>query len=95
MSAVVDSLHAAAGLIASGEGKLAEIVALSLRVSLSAVGLAALFGLPLGALLAVGRFPGRQALIVIINGFMGLPPVVVGLLVYLAYGRTRSRLAGT
>lgn len=87
LSTVVDSLHAAARLIASGEGKLAEIVVLSLRVSLSAVGLAALFGLPLGALLAVGRFPGRQALIVIVNGFMGLPPVVVGLLVYLLLSR--------
>ncbi len=87
MSALVDSLQAATGLITAGDGKLAEIVVLSLRVSLSAVGLAALFGLPLGALLAVGRFPGRQAMIIIINGFMGLPPVVVGLLVYLLLSR--------
>ena len=87
MSTLVDSLQAAAGLITGGESKLAGIVILSLRVSLSAVSLAALLGLPLGALLAVGRFPGRQTLIIVINGFMGLPPVVVGLLVYLLLSR--------
>src|SRR5437870_1347675 len=68
-------------------GELAQIVALSLTVSLSAVLLAALFGLPLGAALAVGRFPGRRALIVLLNALMGLPPVVVGLLVYLLLSR--------
>jgi tungstate transport system permease protein len=87
LSTLVDSLQAAAGLITGGESKLAGIVILSLRVSLSAVSLAALLGLPLGALLAVGRFPGRQTLIIVINGFMGLPPVVVGLLVYLLLSR--------
>ena len=56
---------------------------LSLRVSLSAVGLACLIGMPLGAALAVLRFPGRGAVIVLVNALMGLPPVVVGLLVYL------------
>jgi len=68
-------------------GELLEIVALSLRVSLSAVALAALAGLPLGALVAVGRFPGRRAAIVLLNALMGLPPVVVGLLVYLLLSR--------
>src|SRR5258706_6658753 len=68
-------------------GELAQIVALSLAVSLSAVLLAALFGLPLGAALAVGRFPGRRALIVLLNALMGLPPVVVGLFVYLMLSR--------
>ena len=63
---------------------LLEIVTLSLQVSLSAVGLAALFGFPLGALVAVARFPGRGAIILMMNALMGLPPVVVGLLVYLA-----------
>ena len=87
MSTVIDSLSAALGLIAAGEGKLAQIVVLSLRVSLSSVALAALIGLPLGALLAVGNIPGRQVLLVIINGFMGLPSVVVGLLVYLLFSR--------
>ena len=64
-----------------------RIVALSLEVSLSAVLLAALAGLPLGALLAVKRFPGRRGVIVILNALMGLPPVVVGLLVYLLLSR--------
>src|SRR5258706_2351123 len=66
---------------------LGEIVALSLGVSLSAVALAALLGLPLGAAIAVGRFPGRRALVVLLNALMGLPPVVVGLLVYLLLSR--------
>ena len=64
-----------------------EIVALSLRVSLSAVALATLAGLPLGAAIAVGRFPGRAAVIVLLNALMGLPPVVVGLAVYLLLSR--------
>jgi tungstate transport system permease protein len=87
LDTLTDSLYAAIGLIAAGEGKLAEIVMLSVRVSFSAVGIAALFGLPLGALLAVGRFPGRQVLLIVINGFMGLPSVVVGLVVYLLLSR--------
>ncbi len=74
-------------LIASADADLIEIIGLSLRVSLSAVILAALFGFPLGAALAVTRFPGRQALTVILNALMGLPPVVVGLLVYMALSR--------
>jgi tungstate transport system permease protein len=64
-----------------------DIVLLSLRVSLSAVGLAALAGLPLGAAIAVTRFPGRSAVIVLLNALMGLPPVVVGLAVYLLLSR--------
>jgi tungstate transport system permease protein len=63
---------------------LLEIVGLSLRVSLSAMFFAGLIGLPLGALLAIARFPGRSAAIVIVSALMGLPPVVVGLLAYLA-----------
>lgn len=70
-------------LIFSGDPELWAIVLLSLRVSLSAVLIAALIGLPLGALLAVMRFPGRQAAVVLVNSLMGLPPVVVGLAVYL------------
>ncbi|OGA67790.1 MAG: ABC transporter permease [Betaproteobacteria bacterium RIFCSPLOWO2_12_FULL_65_14] len=67
--------------------RLWEIVVLSLQVSLSAVGFAALVGLPLGAAIAVGRFPGRSAVIVLLNALMGLPPVVVGLAVYLLLSR--------
>jgi len=69
------------------EGRLWQIVALSLEVSLTAVVLAAAAGLPLGAAIAVGRFPGRHALIVLLNALMGLPPVVVGLTVYLLLSR--------
>ena len=64
-----------------------HIVVLSLEVSLSAVLLATFFGLPLGALLAVKRFPARRGVIVVLNALMGLPPVVVGLLVYLLLSR--------
>jgi tungstate transport system permease protein len=67
--------------------RLWQIVALSLAVSLTAVVLAALLGMPLGAAIAVARFPGRQALIVLLNALMGLPPVVVGLFIYLLLSR--------
>jgi tungstate transport system permease protein len=82
-----DAFPAALGLIAGLESSLVEIVVLSLAVSLSAVLLATLLGLPLGAAIAVGRFPGRHALIVLLNALMGLPPVVVGLVVYLMLSR--------
>lgn len=64
------------------------IVGLSLRVTLSAVLLAALIGLPLGAMLGVARFPGRAAIVVVINALMGLPPVVAGLMVFLLLSRS-------
>ena len=83
MQSVGDILSLALSLIVSGDPALAEIVLLSLQVSLSAVAIACLIGLPAGAALAVLRFPGRGAVIVLLNAFMGLPPVVVGLLVYL------------
>jgi tungstate transport system permease protein len=70
-----------------GDLRLWEIVVLSLEVSLAAVLLATLLGLPLGAAVAVGRFPGRGAVIVLLNALMGLPPVVVGLAVYLLLSR--------
>lgn len=66
---------------------LVEIVGLSLRVSLGAVLAAAAIGLPIGAALAVARFPGRGIALVALNSLMGLPPVVVGLMVYLALSR--------
>jgi tungstate transport system permease protein len=74
-------------LVATLDLRLWEIVGLSLAVSLSAVVCATLLGLPLGAAIAVGRFPGRQAVIVVLNALMGLPPVVVGLFVYLLLSR--------
>lgn len=70
-------------MIMTGDTALVEIVALSLRVSLSAVAIACVLGVPAGALLAVVKFPGRGALVVLLNAFMGLPPVVVGLVVYM------------
>ena len=75
------------GLVVSGDAELAQIVLLSLQISLSAVALAALIGMPLGAALALFRFPGRGAAVVLLNAFMGLPPVVVGLFVYLMLSR--------
>ena len=75
-------------LIVNGDTALFAIVRLSLAVSLSAAALAALFGMPLGAMLALTRFPGRSALVVLLNAFMGLPPVVVGLAVYLLLSRS-------
>lgn len=77
----------AVALLLSADGSLVEVVGLSLKVSGSAVMIAALIGLPLGALIAIGRFPGRGVLTVLVNGFMGLPPVVVGLVVYLLLSR--------
>lgn len=83
-----DALVTAAQLVVGLDAKLVEIVLLSLRVSLSAVFFAALLGFPLGAGIAVGRFPGRKTLIVFLNALMGLPPVVVGLLIYLLLSRS-------
>ena len=81
------ALSEALRLIASADAQLAQIVALSVRVSLAAVAFAALAALPLGALLAITRFPGRQALVAVLNALMGLPPVVVGLMIYLMLSR--------
>src|ERR1700680_4228424 len=74
-------------LVMSGAPALWRIVGLSLAISLSAVFLAAVMGLPLGAALALGRFPGRDLIVVTLNACMGLPPVVVGLAVYLLLSR--------
>ena len=75
-------------LVLGGDPALYAIVALSLIVSLSATVLAALIGAPLGALIALTRFPGRQGVIIVLNALMGLPPVVVGLAVYLLLSRS-------
>ena len=84
---MLDALTAAAALLLSPSPELVDIVLLSLRVSLSAVALATLLGMPLGAAIAVSRFPGRRAVIVLLNAFMGLPPVVAGLAIYLLLSR--------
>lgn len=75
-------------LILSGDAELFATVRLSLVVTMSATLLAALIGMPLGAVVALGRFPGRGAAIVLLNGLMGLPPVAVGLLVFLLLSRS-------
>jgi len=82
MSDFGSAIGEAVRLIAALDTSLAEIVLLSLQVSLSATGLAALIGLPIGALIAIANFPGRGLAILTINALMGLPPVVVGLVVY-------------
>src|SRR5574338_291906 len=87
MSEIAVALAEAGRLIATFDATLAQIVSLSLRVSFTAVFFSAAIGLPLGAAIAVAPFPGRQAVIVAFNALMGLPPVVVGLLVYLMLSR--------
>jgi tungstate transport system permease protein len=87
MSEIMQALGAAGAMIFSFDPKLIEIVLLSLCVSLTAVAIASVIGLPLGAAIAVNRFTGRRPLIVVLNALMGLPPVVVGLVVYLLLSR--------
>lgn len=74
-------------LIVGFDADLGEIVFLSLKISIGAVLIASVIGLPFGAALAVFRFPGRSAIVVLLNALMGLPPVVVGLVVYLLLSR--------
>src|SRR3974377_1840857 len=75
-------------LVLTGDPGLYAIVGLSLAVSLSAVLIAALLGVPFGALLALTRFSGREVTIVALNAMMGLPPVVVGLAIFLLLSRS-------
>ena len=82
-----ESFSLAFALVGAADPDLVEVVGLSLRVSLSATAVACLVGLPVGALLAIARFPGRSAVLVLVNALMGLPPVVVGLIVYLHLSR--------
>src|SRR5260370_16285751 len=87
MGDFAEAFHTAGGLIVERDPQLIAIALLSLRVSLSAVALATLIGLPLGALLALARFPGRAGVIVILNACMGFPPVIAGLILYLLLSR--------
>ena len=88
MSDLAQACAVALALIFRLDGDLLRIVRLSLSVSLTAVALAGIVGLPLGAALAVYGFRGRRVVIVILNALMGLPPVVVGLVVYLLLSRS-------
>ena len=83
MSGISGILGEAVGLILTWDRDLMEIIGLSLRVTLTAVAIACVIGLPLGAAVGAFRFPGRGAVSVLLNALMGLPPVVVGLTVYL------------
>ncbi|MCK1737869.1 ABC transporter permease [Bradyrhizobium sp. 138] len=82
------SIGSALNLIAEADAELLGIVALSVRVSLTASFVALVIGAPLGAMLAITRFRGRQVIIVLINALLGLPPVVVGLALYLLLSRS-------
>lgn len=84
----MSNLEAAMQLVLSFDASLFAVIELSLIVSLSAVGLAALIGVPFGAVVALNEFPGRAFVVVFINALMGLPPVVVGLIVYLSLSRS-------
>lgn len=88
MQDFTSSLYEAFALILSGNAELWAIVFLSLQVSGAAVLIAAAIGMPLGAWLAVTQIPGRNGIIVVVNALMGLPPVVVGLSVYLMLSRS-------
>lgn len=85
---VLGAFAAAFGLIIGLDPQFLQIVGLSLRVTLVAVVIAACIGVPLGAWLALARFPGRSVVVVLINGLMGLPPVVAGLIVFLLLSRS-------
>src|SRR4029077_13534248 len=88
MQQIYDAFATALRLIVTLDPGLVEIVRLSLEVSLSAVGLAAIIGLPLGGAVVLFAFPGRRGLVVTLNSRMGLPPVIVGLVVYLLLSRS-------
>ena len=88
MQTILDAFAAAVHLMVSLNGGLMEIVWLSLRVSLTAVACAAIVGLPLGAALALFQFPGRRLAAILMSSLMGMPPVVVGLVVYLLLSRS-------
>jgi len=88
MNDFTNSVVAALALIASLDPELLGIVFLSLRISLSASLIALAIGAPLGVLLAITRFRGRQVLIVLANALLGLPPVVAGLVIYLLLSRS-------
>jgi tungstate transport system permease protein len=87
MNTFASAASQALQLVLGGDPKLIAIVALSLKVGISAVVIACAIGLPVGAAIAVSRFPGRRAVIVVLNALMGFPPVVAGLVVYLLLSR--------
>lgn len=87
MTGIGSGISEALGLILSLDPALMEIIWLTMKVSLTAVLISAMIGLPIGAALAIKRFPGRTGIVVLLNSLMGLPPVVVGLVIYLLLSR--------
>ncbi|MBZ0218496.1 MAG: ABC transporter permease [Fimbriimonadaceae bacterium] len=87
MASITDAFALAISLIFSGNRELAEIVGLSMWVTSNAVAISCLIGMTLGAVLTVTHFPGRTVIVACLNALMGLPPVVVGLFVYLMLSR--------
>ena len=91
MPDIWEGFAAAFWLIVRLDSDLAEIAFLSLKVTVTAVAIAACIGVPLGAWLAINRFRLRRTVIAVLNALMGLPPVVVGLIVYLLLSRSGPR----
>src|SRR5215468_7797645 len=88
MNDILRALASAVAMFGSFDSELIAIVALSLRVSLSATIIAMLVGAPLAGALAITRFPGQQLIVMLANAMLGLPPVVVGLAIYLLLTRS-------
>jgi len=87
VNSLAEAAVQALGLVVSADPKLFEIVLLSLEISVSSVTMSCLIGLPIGAAIAVNEFRGKRPVVIVLNGLMGLPPVVVGLFVYLMLSR--------
>lgn len=88
LQGIAEAFGQAWRLVLTGDPTLVEIIGLSMQVSLTASVLACLIGLPIGAWVAIARFRGRDAVLILMNALMGLPPVVIGLLVYLYLSRS-------
>ena len=87
MNSIAEAAAQAFRLIVAADPNVVRIALLSLKISLASVTMACILGLPLGAAIAVNEFPGKRLVVVLLNGLMGLPPVVVGLFVYLMLSR--------
>jgi len=88
MEFLIEAFKKALFLIINLDRELLEIIFLSLKVSFSALIVASIFGIPLGAFLGMKKFPGKNAVIIFLNTGMGLPPVVVGLFLYMLFSRS-------
>ena len=87
MNSIAEAATQAFRLVVAADPNVVRIALLSIKISLASVTMACILGLPLGAAIAVNEFPGKRLVVVLLNGLMGLPPVVVGLFVYLMLSR--------